>query len=76
MDKMTGTFPLELTTVEAGKLLGCTDARIRQLIKEGRIRRWRRVGERVIVIPRGELDRLGPLPGSGNRTKKPRRKSA
>ena len=40
-----------LTVTEAVKLMGCTDGWVRILLREGRIRGARRIGQRVWLIP-------------------------
>ncbi len=44
-------------TLEAAKLLGVSDRRVRQLINAGRIP-GKRVGPRVFVISKNELERF------------------
>lgn len=51
-----------VSTQEAAEIIGCTDARVRQLVKGRAIKGAIRVGQRMFLIPATEAERIKENP--------------
>jgi len=59
-----------VTTTQAAKIIGCTDSRVRQLVRAGMINGVVKVGPRAVLIPRKEAEKLRDHPSSTGRPRK------
>lgn len=58
-----------LTAAEAAEHIGCSDARVRQMIRKGEIQA-EKAGLRMWLVPKREADRVRDLPYKTGRPRK------
>jgi excisionase family DNA binding protein len=51
-----------LTVAQAAEVIGCTEGRVRQLIREGKISGIQELSERIRLIPRSQAEKLRDIP--------------
>jgi excisionase family DNA binding protein len=67
---MTVAIQGYLSAQEAADFIGCTDGRVRQLVRANLIRGAVRVGKRALLIPVSEAERLRENPKKTGRPRK------
>lgn len=63
-----------LTPTEAATVIGCTDGRVRQLLRDGKLL-GQKIGERMWLIPEGEAQKMRDLPIETGRPRKNKKQS-
>lgn len=58
-----------LTSTEAAALIGCTDGRVRQLLRDGELL-GKKIGKRMWLIPEDEAKKIRDLPIETGRPRK------
>ena len=58
-----------LTPNEAADVIGCTDGRVRQLLRDGKLL-GQKIGERMWLIPEAEVRKMRDLPVETGRPRK------
>jgi excisionase family DNA binding protein len=71
---MSMAFQNFLTPTEAAVVIGCTDGRVRQLLRDGTLL-GKKVGERMWLIPEDEAQKIRDLPVETGRPRKNKKSS-
>jgi excisionase family DNA binding protein len=66
---MSMAFQNFLTPTEAASVIGCTDGRVRQLLRDGKLS-GEKIGVRMWLIPEGEAQKMRDLPAETGRPRK------
>jgi excisionase family DNA binding protein len=56
-----------ITTTQAAAIIGCTDSRVRQLVRAGMIPGVVKAGPRAVLIPRRQAEKLRDHPSEVGR---------